>query len=106
MEFSEFIAESANSELYLLGFGQSQIVGTAVANRFLKQWQSRQPESNIQLPTEIGQPVVCRPPDQYRGTITVTKLDKNRYEVKHHNDATDETKRLGYKPPPFKSSVW
>lgn len=33
--------------------------------------------------------------------MTIKKIDNKTYEVKHHNDCTDETRRLGYVFKPF-----
>lgn len=49
---------------------------------------------NKELPKTIGEPLIIRPADAYRGSLIVTKLGGKMYLVQLLNDATDFNNRL------------
>lgn len=92
--FITWIAENKTDDLFRLGFEESKVVGRAIAKRFAAHWQ-------VELPEDIGQTVMCRPADEYRGSMTITKVSDLAWEVKHLNDATEPSRRKGYVFRPF-----
>lgn len=99
--FSQYIFENQEnkykkifSKIFQLTFDDYIVVPSAPAQEFAKHW-------GVEMPTDIGQIILARPSDKWRGSFTIKKIDSKNYEIKHNNDCTDETRRKGYIFKPF-----